>query len=364
MTFQGHSTLYCAITKMSIWGATHTDNESIIYCFPNNNLSCTKNVKPGAEYIIVYIFISTISVFTVFLNLLVIISIAHFKQLHTPTNVLIFSLAVADLIVGLILTPVQGIKLIEPCWYFGEIFCSIFPFIFYVVVTASLGNLIIISVDRYIAVNDPLRYPARVNTNRAVLSIVVNWVFSCIYSFFLLYESILYPEKNHTCVGECILFIKLEYIITDVIVTLVTPCCLIISLYMKICFVAKHQAEHINSLSDKKAKSEKKAAKTLGVVVMVYLLCWIPYYIAALTLGQDTGDSLVINIMYWILCMNSCLNPLIYAMFYRWFRISAKYILTLKIFEPSSEYFNLFIVKCFGGLFIKRAQSSLSNKNY
>ncbi|XP_050976764.1 trace amine-associated receptor 13c [Labeo rohita] len=326
---------------MSNWGATNTDNETIQYCFPNNNLSCTKSLKPGAEYVIVYIFISTISVFTVFLNLLVIISIAHFKQLQTPTNVLIFSLAVADLTVGLILMPVQGIKLIEPCWYFGEIFCSIFPFIFYVVVTASLGNLIIISVDRYIAVNDPLRYPVRVNTNKAVFSIVVNWAFSCIYSFVLLYESILYPEKNHTCVGECILFIKLGYIITDVCVTLVTPCFLIISLYMKICFVAKHQAEHINSLSDKKAKSEKKAARTLGIVVIVYLLCWIPYYIAALTLGQDSGDSLVINIMYWILCMNSCLNPLIYAMFYRWFRISTKYILTLKIFEPSSEYFNL-----------------------
>ncbi|XP_052423017.1 trace amine-associated receptor 13c-like [Carassius gibelio] len=328
---------------MSIWGATNTDNESIQFCFPNNNLSCTRNIKPGAEYIIVYIFISTISVFTVFLNLLVIISIAHFKELHTPTNVLIFSLAVADLIVGLILTPVQGIKLIEPCWYFGEIFCSIFLILFCVVVTASLGNLIIISVDRYIAVNDPLRYPARVNINRAVLSIVVNWVFSCMYSFFILYESIAYPEKNDTYVGKCMLFIKFGYIITDIIVTLVTPCCIIISLYMKICFIAKHQAEHINSLSDKKAKSEKKAARTLGIVVMVYLLCWIPYYIASLMLGQDTGDTLVINIMYWILCINSCLNPLIYAMFYRWFRISAKYILTLKIFEPSSEYFNLFM---------------------
>ncbi|XP_073771303.1 trace amine-associated receptor 13c-like [Danio rerio] len=328
---------------MSNWGGTNTNNETIQYCFPNNNLSCTRNVKPGAEYIFVYIFISTVSVLTVFLNLLVIISIAHFHQLHTPTNVLIFSLAMSDLIVGLILMPVLGLKLIEPCWYFGEIFCSIFPFILYVVTTASLGNLIIISVDRYIAVNDPLRYTTRVDTNRAVYSIVVNWVFSSIYSLLIMYEAILYPEKNHTCIGECIFFIKLEYIITDALVCFVTPCCLIIYLYLKICFIAKHQAEHINALTDRKVKSEKKAAKSLGVVVMIYLLCWIPYYIAALTLGQDTNDSLVINIMYWILCMNSLMNPLIYAMYYKWFRISTKYILTLKILEPSSQYFNLFM---------------------
>ncbi|XP_055063771.2 trace amine-associated receptor 13c [Misgurnus anguillicaudatus] len=328
---------------MSNLGEANADNQTIQYCFPNNNLSCTRNIKPEAEYIFVYAFISVTSVFTVFLNLLVIISISHFKQLHTPTNVLILSLAIADLLVGLILMPVQGIKLIEPCWYFGEIFCAIFPLIFYVLVTASLGNLIIVSVDRYIAVNDPLRYPTRLNINRAALAIIVNWLFSFVYCFILLYESFISPEKNHRCIGECILYIKLGYIITDVLVTLVTPCSVIISLYMKICFVARQQAQHLNSVSDKKAMSEKKAAKTLGIVVMVYILCWIPYYIAALILGQETSDSLVINIMYWVLCTNSCMNPIIYAMFYRWFRISAKYILTLKIFQPSSEYFNLFI---------------------
>ncbi|XDV51015.1 hypothetical protein PO909_019973 [Leuciscus waleckii] len=315
-------------------------DQTIQYCFPNNNLSCTRSIRPEAEYIIVYIFIAVTSVFTVFLNLLVIISISHFKQLHTPTNVLIFSLAVADLITGLILMPVQGMKLIEPCWYFGEIFCSIFLLIFYVVVNASLGNMIIISLDRYIAVNDPLRYPIRVNNNKTVVSIVVNWLFSFIYNFYLLYEFVMYPETNHTCIGECIISVKLENIILDSIVCLVAPCCIIIPLYVKICFVANYQvkicfvanyqAKHLNSATDKKAKSEKKATRTLGIVVLVYLL-W-----------HNENDSLIINVMDWIVCMNSGMNPLIYAMFYRWFRLSAKYILTLKIFEPSSAYLNLF----------------------
>ncbi|XP_067241586.1 trace amine-associated receptor 13c-like [Chanodichthys erythropterus] len=320
----------------------YQQNQTIQYCFPNNNLSCTRSIRPESEFIAVYIFIAVTSVFTVFLNLLVIISISHFKQLHTPTNVLILSLAVADLIAGLILMPVQGMKLIESCWYFGEIFCSMFLLILYVVVTASLGNLIIISVDRYIAVNDPLRYPMKVNNSRVVVSIVVNWIFSFIYNFYLLYEFLLYPERNHTCVGECIIYVKLENIILDAFVCLVAPCWVIIPLYVKICFVAKRQAKHLNSVTDKKAKSEKKAARTLGIVVLVYLLCWMPYYLISLSLGHDENDALIVNVMYWIVCINSCMNPLIYAMFYRWFRLSAKYILTLKIFETSSAYLNLF----------------------
>ncbi|XDV54620.1 hypothetical protein PO909_022869 [Leuciscus waleckii] len=291
------------------------NRQRIHYCFTDNNLSCFRDIKPEVEYVILYIFISLASVFTVFLNLLVIISISHFKKLHTPTNLLILSLAVADLIVGLI----------ESCWYFGETFCSLFLFIVFVVVSASLGNLVFISLDRYIAVSDPLRYTVRVTTDKVVCCIIINWLCSCIYSVIILYN----------------INFNFEHVVTDLIITFVAPSSVIMSIYMKIFCVAKHQAKVVNSVTGV-SRSQRKAAKTLGIVVAVFFMCWIPYYIVILIEGNESTESVEFNVTCWIVYMNSCMNPLIYALFYKWFRISAKHIVTLKILKPSSEYFSIF----------------------
>ncbi len=316
------------------------NSQEIQYCFANNN-SCFKEIKPKVEYILLYIFISLLSVFTVFLNLLVIISISHFKQLHTPTNLIILSLAVADLIVGLIVIPFMGIRFIESCWYFGETFCSLFLFIIFMVVTASLGNLFFISVDRYIAVSDPLRYTIRVTTDKVVFWIIINWLCCAIYSVIILNDTMFYSEMQNGCYGECRVSFKFEHFITDLIVTFVAPSFVIMSIYVKIFCVAKYQAKVVYSVSGA-SRSQRKAGKTLGIVVAVFFMCWIPYYIITLTEGNESTESVELNVTCWILYMNSCMNPLIYALFYKWFRISAKYIVTLKVFKPSSELLSLF----------------------
>uniref|UniRef100_A0A8C2BUL7 G-protein coupled receptors family 1 profile domain-containing protein n=1 Tax=Cyprinus carpio TaxID=7962 RepID=A0A8C2BUL7_CYPCA len=324
-----------------------TEDHETQYCFPAINSSCTKGKRSRHEYTVLYVFFSLLSAWTVFLNLLVIISISHFKKLHTPTNLIILSLAVADMLVGLIVMPIEAIKLIETCWYFRDTFCRLFILIIGLLLQASLSNLVLIAIDRFVAVCHPLQYPQKITMTRMLIIVCLCWFFSSAYNIAI---AISITNRANVCYGECIIMLTFKWRVIDLIFCFLFPCTLIITLYLRIFYVAQKQVKVINSLMKSgkcvmegsvRRKSESKAALTLGIIVAIHLLCWIPYYI--LTLTENTAiPPTILYCLIWVFYVNSCVNPLIYALFYPWFRKSIKYILTLRIFQPASSRVNIF----------------------
>ncbi|XP_073771294.1 trace amine-associated receptor 13c-like [Danio rerio] len=328
--------------------AYETEDQETQYCFPDINSSCVKGRSASHGYIIIYVFVSLLSAWTVFLNLLVIISISHFKKLHTPTNMIILSLSVADLLVGFIM-PVEAIRLTETCWYFGDTFCSLYLLYIAVLLSASLSNFVLIALDRYVAVCHPLLYPQKITITKTLMSICLSWAcFSAYNITFVIYNGYfdtLY--KTDVCYGQCSFIMSFHWIVTDLFMSFIFPCFLIITLYLRIFYVVHQQVKVINSLmkagkcvteGSVKRKSESKAALTLGIIVSVYLLCWIPYYICTLTVSSST----IINVLTWVVYANSGLNPLVYALFYPSFKKTFKHILTLKILHSASSLINIF----------------------
>uniref|UniRef100_UPI0009B42CD9 trace amine-associated receptor 4-like n=1 Tax=Monopterus albus TaxID=43700 RepID=UPI0009B42CD9 len=148
------------------------------FCFPHFfNTSCRKPVQHHAETILLYILLSCISLLTVALNLLVIISIAHFRQLHSPTNLLLLSLAVTDFLVGLFVMPFQ-IFLAEPCWFLGDLVCVLYYVLAFSIVNVSIVNMVLISVDRYVAICDPLHYPTKITQKRVQIFVLLCWIYA------------------------------------------------------------------------------------------------------------------------------------------------------------------------------------------
>ncbi|XP_012710476.2 trace amine-associated receptor 13c-like [Fundulus heteroclitus] len=312
-------------------------------CFPQLlNASCRKTILPPSVSLVIYLTFSSISLLTVLLNLLVIISICHFKKLHSPTNILLLSLAVSDCMVGFLI--LFQIVLIDGCWYLGDIICVLYVNLDYVITTTSIGTMVLISVDRYIAICYPLHYPSKVTEERAKMCVSVFWMCSILYHCVLLRDNLQHPGRYNSCSGECLGF--LDYIggVFDLLSSFICPVTLIILLYVRVFVVVVSQARAMQSrvaaaslqgsVKVTAKQSEIKAAITLSVVVVVFLICTCPYFCVTL-ITEDAAVSASSG-TFILFYFNSTLNPLIYALFYPWFRKSVKLILTLRILKPDS----------------------------
>ncbi|XP_030284916.1 trace amine-associated receptor 13c-like [Sparus aurata] len=317
-------------------------------CFPQLlNSSCRKPTRPHFETMLIYILLSFIALLTAALNLLVIISISHFKQLHTPTNLLLLSLAVSDFVVGLLMF--FPIMLIDGCWFAGDFMCTLYQYLDYTIASASVGNMVLISVDRYVAICHPMHYYSEITQKRVQVCICLCWICSVIFQCLILKDIMKQPGRYHSCIGECIFLINYIAGLVDLTFSFIVPITVIVVLYMRIFVVAVSQARamqaHIAAVTQSgkvsAKKSEMKAARTLGVVVVLFLICLLPYYCVALT-GQDNLlNAASAAFVLWLYYFNSCLNPVVYAFCYPWLRKSIKLIVTFKILQPDSSELNI-----------------------
>ncbi|XP_036406078.1 trace amine-associated receptor 13c-like [Megalops cyprinoides] len=328
-----------------------TEDHQRKFCVQSS--SCLENESTAVD-VLFYVSAAAAVFLTVCGNLLVIISICHFKQLHTPTNLLLLSLAVADLLVGITVMPFHFIMLIESCWVFGTMFCSIFNLFLFNLTCVSIYNVAFIAVDRYIALYDPFLYSTKITVKSGLIVSFFIWFLSFLYNIIFLNFNGLFTENNITCPGEC-MFQCSAMCSLDFVVVFVLPCSSIIVMYLNIFAIAKKHANTITSVSKQHTKasegmhhtmaSERKAAKRLGILVSVFILFLLPCYLGLLsTVLSFENTSLYIDMMNIFGCiplLNSSINPILYALLYPWFQKSAKVILTLRIFSSESSHINV-----------------------
>ena len=240
------------------------------FCYGNG--SCLRTVYPVAVRVTLYFGLGSAVVLTLLGNLFVIVAIAHFKQLHTPTNYLTLSLAVSDLLLGVLIMLPGMIRAVETCWFFGEMFCKVFMSSDILLCTASILNLSFISIDRYYAVCHPMLYPRKITVHTAVVMILVTWCVSAVVGFGMFFKKlnisgIEMHDNNVVCEGRCFLFQTLMTSTVSSTFSFYLPGVIMLGIYLKIFMVAQRQVRTIglqNSRSSKVDKHQRKATKTHG----------------------------------------------------------------------------------------------------
>ncbi|XP_065111826.1 trace amine-associated receptor 4-like [Paramisgurnus dabryanus] len=313
------------------------ETENIFLCFPLHQNSCPRAHRLTVVKVAMYAVMLLIILMTVFGNLLIIISISHFKQLQSPTHLIVQSLAVCDCLLGSLVMPYSMVRAAEGCWFLGDVFCKVHSSLDMTLCISSLIHLSLISIDRNWAICDPLKYRMRVTNNTVIVLITFTWIFSFVYSFSIVFSGVnaIGLEAfilQMSCFGGCVLFLNKEWALTCVILAFIIPGTIMSSLYITIFTVVKKHAKVLSEKvstgvnSQSSAHRERKAAKTLALVMGVFFICWLPFSIATAVFPffNFMTPADVFQALLWFAYFNSACNPLIYGFFYPCFQKAFK----------------------------------------
>ncbi|XP_067466546.1 muscarinic acetylcholine receptor M3 [Thunnus thynnus] len=135
---------------------------------------------PVWQVVLIVLLTGMLSLVTIIGNILVVVSFKVNRQLKTVNNYFLLSLAVADLIIGVISMNLYTAYLVMGHWAMGNWACDLWLAIDYVASNASVMNLLVISFDRYFSVTRPLTYRAKRTTKRAGIMIGLAWFVSLV----------------------------------------------------------------------------------------------------------------------------------------------------------------------------------------
>ncbi|XP_063351654.1 5-hydroxytryptamine receptor 2B [Pelmatolapia mariae] len=331
-------------------------------------------------------------------NILVILAVSLEKKLQNATNYFLMSLAVADLLVGLLVMPIALVTVLyNSGWPLPEFLCPIWLFLDVLFSTASIMHLCAISLDRYIAIKKPIQHSQYKSRAKALVKIALVWLISICIAIpipirglknYHLPNNITF-NSNHTCLLKPTTF--WDFIIFGSLSAFFIPLTIMMVIYLLTVHVlrkkvyllrskvtqrfsspavstvfqreqsmASTEAEQMNVLDSRLPRmqekpnagttiahtpyeqsfrrmstmgkksmqtlsNEQRASKVLGIVFLLFVVMWCPFFITNITsvLCKGCDPNVIARLMeifVWVGYVSSGINPLVYTLFNKTFR--------------------------------------------
>ncbi len=196
-------------------------------------------------------------------------------------------------------------------------------------------NFVVLTVDRFIAIHMPLRYPNLVTTKRAILCCALIAVYSTMLS---LLPMMGWNSWSNIC--RLIILTTREY--TGLLLPLhIFGTLIIITILYAIVFTTVHKQRRkildatVQGQEVKRQfSSDCKAAINLMIIILVYAVCYLPFCVICVKnkYSNHTANNGNISTKIAVLAVyiNSGMNPIIYSLRMTSFRMAFKHILTCK----------------------------------
>nr|KAG5689807.1 hypothetical protein BaRGS_007085 [Batillaria attramentaria] len=201
-------------------------------------LGSTTLTPDNGSMVVISVILGALILCTIIGNCLVCISVGIVKRLQTPSNLLIVSLAVADLLVAILVMPLAGTMQVYGHWALGERVCDMWTTTDVLLCTASILNLCAISVDRYLVITRPFQYAMKRTPRRMGFMIFVVWGVSAVVSI-----PPVFGWKSPHQAYDCFISQDIGYQIYATLCAFYLPLFIMIFVYFKIWLVSSKIAK-------------------------------------------------------------------------------------------------------------------------
>ncbi|XP_008305107.1 B2 bradykinin receptor-like [Stegastes partitus] len=283
-------------------------------------------------FTVVPVYIGIISALGIILNVFVLMVFCLHKKACTVAEIYLSNLAAADLFLVSML-PFWAVNVAKRyTWPFGESLCKLVPFSITMNAYCSIYTLVLVSIDRYLALVHPLTTESVRRPLYAKLACVVVWGVCVLLNVpVLIYRKI--RESDTACFNAYPTETKKEtetaINITNVILSFIIPILIIFFCTLKIIHALRNRLRDSLNTEGK----EQKATTLILIVLLAFLICWVPYHVIKILdlLSRhniltrcDMYLNLTQQIFFYFAFFNSVLNPILYVCVGRNFRKKVK----------------------------------------
>ncbi|XP_038071833.1 histamine H2 receptor-like [Patiria miniata] len=270
-------------------------------------------------------------------NTLCLICLRKTVAFPDTTKVFMTSLSVADLTMGVLICAPSTISAAASRWLLGSVSCLVTAHLNFYLVAMSVLSLLMVSVDRYLAITRPLRYQTLLTSYRAKIVVAVVWLSALITSLVILFLGglhVCYDAMLNICIpitapGKSMNLQTLTCFVVVILVSYLST----IAIYVRLYRIARNHANRIHDVSDQFNPDNRfhrhpnsKATVTFAIVAIAFGVAYIPMIAIAVDffISNKGCPLLLCGLASVCTLSNSWWNVVIYSIRTASFRQSLK----------------------------------------